>query len=128
MFGGRSIRSDDMGTRSSASLYTGLVGIFPEIEGVGVEYAWSGKVAYTFDYLPHLGAIDGMHYALGCCGSGIAKATWLGTKIAHTVLGDTACHSTFEDIAFPTHPLYFGTPWFMKPIVAWHRLADGLGF
>jgi glycine/D-amino acid oxidase-like deaminating enzyme len=127
MFGGRTVRSDDGGAESSASLYAGLVGIFPEIEGVSVEYAWSGKVAYTFDYLPHLGAIDGMHYALGCCGSGIAKATWLGTKVALAVLGEITCHSAFEDIAFLTRPLYFGTPWFLKPIVAWHRLVDHLG-
>jgi glycine/D-amino acid oxidase-like deaminating enzyme len=124
MFGGRSVSSKPI--ENSASLYAGLIGIFPEIEGVSVEYAWSGKVAYTFDYLPHLGAIDGMHYALGCCGSGIAKATWLGTQIAHVILGDAASRSAFMNVAFPTRPLYFGKPWFLKPIVAWHRLADRL--
>jgi hypothetical protein len=68
-----------------------------------------------------------MHYALGCCGSGIAKATWLGTKVALAVLNDPARHSAFDDIAFQTRPLYFGTPWFVRPIVAWHQFVDRLG-
>jgi glycine/D-amino acid oxidase-like deaminating enzyme len=126
MFGGRSVSSNEKSIENSASLYAGLVQIFPEIEGVSVDYAWSGRVAYTFDYLPHLGEIDGVHYALGCCGSGIAKATWLGAQIAQIILGKAAFHSTFMNIGFPTRPLYFGRPWFLKPIVAWHRLADQL--
>lgn len=127
MFGGRSVRSDESSVENSTDLYAGLVRIFPEIDGVQVEYAWSGKVAYTFDYLPHLGMVEGMHYALGCCGSGIAKATWLGTKIALAVLNDPAQHSAFQDITFQTRPLYFGMPWFVRPLVIWHQFLDRLG-
>lgn len=127
IFGGRAIRSDDHSISNSAALYAGMIKIFPELEGARVEYGWSGKVAYTFDFLPHLGEIDGLHYALGYCGSGIAKSTWFGMKIALKILNESAGRSAFDDIRFQTRPFYSGSPWFAEPVVAWHRLCDRVG-
>jgi glycine/D-amino acid oxidase-like deaminating enzyme len=127
IFGGRAVRSDDRSIANSAALYAGMIKIFPDLEGMRAEYAWSGKVAYTFDFLPHFGEIDGIHYALGYCGSGITKSTWFGLKIALKVLNDPAGCSAFDDIRFQAPPLYFGKPWFVKPVVAWHRLCDRVG-
>jgi glycine/D-amino acid oxidase-like deaminating enzyme len=127
MFGGRAIRSDDHSISNSAALYAGMIKTFPDLEGARVEYSWSCKVAYTFDFLPHLGEIDGLHYALGYCGSGIAKSTWFGMKIALKILNESAGCSAFDDIHFQTRPLYLGNPWFMGPVVAWHRLCDRVG-
>jgi glycine/D-amino acid oxidase-like deaminating enzyme len=127
IFGGRSVRSGDRSNLNSAALYAGMIKIFPELEGARVEHTWSCNVAYTFDFLPHLGEIDGLHYALGYCGSGIAKSTWFGMKIALKILDESTGCSAFDDIRFQTRPLYRGTPWFAEPVIAWHRLCDRVG-
>jgi glycine/D-amino acid oxidase-like deaminating enzyme len=128
LFGGRAAGSDDQPIENSRRLYAAMLGIFPELEGARIEYNWTGLVGYTFDYLPHLGEVDGTHYAVGCCGSGIGRSTWLGHKIAHKILGDAAGHTAFDDVRFQTRPLYYGAPWFLGPAVAWQRLRDRVGF
>ena len=40
------------------------------------------QVGFTFDRLPHLGEHDGIHYALGYCGSGLALGTTFGLTMA----------------------------------------------
>ena len=47
-----------------------------------VERAWGGNVALTLDRLPHCGRLDGLWYATGCNGSGVALNTWLGHRMA----------------------------------------------
>ena len=42
----------------------------------------ANRWGFTFDYLPHIGVQDGIHYAAGCQGSGVAMASWLGHNIA----------------------------------------------
>jgi glycine/D-amino acid oxidase-like deaminating enzyme len=45
--------------------------IFPQLREVKLAYAWGGRVALTFDRIPHLGEHEGMHYALGFNGDGV---------------------------------------------------------
>jgi glycine/D-amino acid oxidase-like deaminating enzyme len=81
-------------------------------------------IAYTFDRLPHVGTMNGVHYAGGYCGSGVVMATWLGNKLAHRLLGLSSGKSAFAEIGHPTNPLYFGRPWFLPLVQAWYRAAD----
>ena len=47
-----------------------------------IEYAWGGNVGFTFDRMPHVGRTkDGVTYAMGCCGTGVALMTNLGTQV-----------------------------------------------
>ena len=41
-----------------------------------VSHSWMGFVGYTFDTLAHTGSHDGMHYAMGYCGSGVSIASY----------------------------------------------------
>jgi glycine/D-amino acid oxidase-like deaminating enzyme len=127
LFGGRAVRSDKHPVQNSHHLYSAMVRIFPELEGTRIVHTWSGRVAYTFDYLPHLGEVQGIHYAMGCCGSGIGRSTWLGHKIALKILGSAEGRTAFDDVCFQTRPLYYGKPWFIRPVVAWQRLRDQAG-
>ncbi|CCD96728.1 putative Oxidoreductase [Bradyrhizobium sp. ORS 375] len=127
IFGGRAVRSGDGAIANSVDLYAAMVRVFPELAGVRAEYAWSGLIAYTFDMLPHLGEVAGVHYALGCCGSGIGRSTWLGRKIALKVLQDPEGRTAYDSLEFRTRPLYYGNPWFLRPVVAWQRLRDAIG-
>jgi hypothetical protein len=44
------------------------------------------------------------------------------------MIGDKTSGSTaFDDLPLQTKPLYTGNPWFMSPIIQWHRFLDRLG-
>jgi glycine/D-amino acid oxidase-like deaminating enzyme len=88
-----------------------------------VEFAWSGNVAFTRDFFPHLGCFDGIHYAVGYCGHGVALATHLGAAVADLMLGREV-RTPFREIPFPTIPLYRGRPWFLPLVGAGYRVLD----
>ncbi|MCB2102356.1 MAG: FAD-binding oxidoreductase, partial [Rhodobacterales bacterium] len=125
VFGGRVTRS---GLRATAQqLHGRMVGMFPQLDGVRVTHTWAGKVAFTFDTLPHIGVHGGVHYAMGYCGTGVAMATYLGHKAARRVLGAADAATAFDGLAFPTRPLYTGHPWFLPAALAVLGLRDRMG-
>jgi glycine/D-amino acid oxidase-like deaminating enzyme len=128
LFGGRATSADNM--ISNAKLLRGsLLDVFPQLEKTRITHSWSGLVGYSFDHVPHLGEHDGLHYAMGYCGSGVARATYFGTKLGHKMLGhQEEGRTAFDDLPFDTRPLYNGVPWFMPAIIRWHRYLDQLGF
>ena len=86
-----------------------------------------------FDHAPHLGQfgggnLDGMFYAMGYCGSGVARSTYFGTKLGLKMLGASDSETAFDDLEFETRAFYNGDPWFMSAILNWHRFAERLGF
>ena len=126
IFGGH-VSSTETNTRASAvRLKRDLDRLFPELRDVGISHSWMGFVAYTFDALANCGKHDGMHYAMGYCGSGVSVASYLGMRIGQQVLGASEGRTAFDDIPMTTRPLYFGRPWFLPASVAWYRFMDGL--
>ncbi len=127
LFGGRTRHRADRPVENGAGLYEAMVEIFPELDGIGVTHSWSGLVAYTFDGTPHLGERDGVHYAMGWCGSGVGRSTFYGHKTALQLLGDPAGESALDGLPFGTRPGYTGRPWFLPPAIVWNRLMDRIG-
>ena len=124
LFGGRVSVSETDPTRSAPMLRRDLVAIFPELEHVRVSHSWMGFVAYTFDHLAHIGCHDGLHFAMGYCGSGVSMASYFGMRVGQQVLGRAEGRTALDDIRFETRPLYFGSPWFLAASVAWYRRLD----
>ena len=87
VFGGRAAFTPTPVARSAEILARGMVEVFPELAGVAVEYAWGGQVAFALDQMPHAGRLDGVHYALGYGGHGVALATWLGARMGDALAG-----------------------------------------
>lgn len=127
VMGGRVALGETDPSVSGPRLHAVMAEIFPELREVRVSHSWLGFVAYTFDQLPHIGAIDGLHYAMGYCGSGVCMGTYLGHKVAHKVLGDAEGRTAFDDLTFETRPFYDGMPWFLAGAVLWYRLMDRYG-
>jgi len=127
LFGGRAVfaaPTPDTTRRSAEVLARDLRAVFPELSDVHVDYAWSGTVGFTRDQLPHAGtSVDGLHYAAGYCGHGVAMATYLGGLMARRMLGETIAHPLI-DRAWPAIPLYDGRPWFLPLVGAFYRLKD----
>ncbi|HEY8610469.1 MAG TPA: FAD-dependent oxidoreductase [Roseomonas sp.] len=127
LIGGRASARDHADPRKvAAGLHRIMRQTFPQLAGTRVSHAWGGMVAFTFDRLPRVGQHDGVHYVLGCNGSGVVMNTYLGRKAAAAVLGGEDARTGFARAEFPTAPLYGGTPWFMPPLTLWYDARDRL--
>jgi glycine/D-amino acid oxidase-like deaminating enzyme len=98
---------------------------FPQLAGARVTHSWTGNTAFTLDALPHMGEEGGLHYCLGCNGSGVAMMTYLGTQTARKIARVANARCAF-DADFPDHPLYTGNPWFLPVVGGWYRMRDRL--
>jgi len=128
LFGGRAAffpETPDTIRQSVKILRQGMLRVFPALCDVAVDYAWGGTLDFTFDMLPHAGKMDGLCYAMGYAGHGVAMATYLGTKMAETITGGRD-ENPFSTMPFPGAPLglYNGTPWFLPFVGAWYKLLD----
>ena len=78
-------------TRPPRILWRGLLEVHPQLADHRIEYAWGGNVGFTFDRMPHVGRTkDGVTYAMGCCGTGVALMTYLGTRVGAWLAGGEA--------------------------------------
>jgi glycine/D-amino acid oxidase-like deaminating enzyme len=126
VFGGRA-RFTHVDPKLSASiLYGYMTERWPQLRGVRITHGWDGNTAFTFDALPHMGQQDGLHYCLGCNGSGIAMMTYLGYRTARKIARATNDVCAFDRPEFPDHSLYTGNPWFLPVVGSYFRLRDRL--
>jgi glycine/D-amino acid oxidase-like deaminating enzyme len=126
LFGGRVSTSETDPRVSGPLLHADMVGVFPELRQTRISHSWCGFVAYTFDELMHIGAHDGVHYAMGYCGSGVGMGSYLGMKLGQQVLGLPEGRTAFDDLAFQTRPFYTGKPWFLAASIRYYRWRDTL--
>ena len=124
MFGGRVSVYESDPVKSLPALRDEMLRIFPQLDDLRISHTWMGFVAYTFDGLPHLGKQDGIHYAMGYCGSGICLASYLGNRLGLQLLGSEEGFSHFSAPRFQTRPLYYGNPWFLAASVRYYQLID----
>ena len=129
LFGGRAAFLPETATtvRESAEiLRRGMLDVYPQLRDVKVEYVWGGTLDFAFDRMPHAGKLDGLHYALGYAGHGVAMATYLGARMADVICGGDLREIPFADLPFPGAPmgLYWGTPWFLPFAGMWYRFLD----
>jgi glycine/D-amino acid oxidase-like deaminating enzyme len=124
LFGGRA-RFTAVGPEVSAPiLHRYMTDRFPQLAEVKLTHAWTGNVAFAFDFLPHMGESEGMHYLLACNGSGVAMMTYLGYQTARKIIGGGNRVTAFEELEFPSHVGYSGNPWFLPLVGAWYRMRD----
>ena len=128
LFGGRAAFFPETSStiaRSAEILRRGMIEVYPQLRDAKVEYAWGGTLDFCFDTMPHAGRLEGMYYALGYAGHGIAMATYLGAQIAARILGEPS-DNPYEAIPFPGAPLglYNGCPWFLPLAGAYYKVLD----
>jgi glycine/D-amino acid oxidase-like deaminating enzyme len=122
VFGGRASFRPSADAQAAEVLEQAMLSIYPQLRGVRIEYDWNGKVAFTFDRLPHFGRVRGVTFALGYCGSGVGLSTYFGTLAGAWIAGEEP--PAFAGMRFPTAPLYRGTPWFLPAVGLWYQLLD----
>ncbi len=126
VFGGRASFLPTSIDHTAAILWRGLLEVHPQLADYRIEYAWGGNVGFTFDRMPHAGRTkDGVAYAMGCCGTGVALMTNLGTRMGEWLAGGEA--PALTSLTFPLVPApYEGRPWFLPLAGEWFRLQDRL--
>jgi glycine/D-amino acid oxidase-like deaminating enzyme len=120
LFGGRASFAPTTIPSARDWLYAAMIRVHPQLAGIIVEHAWGGNVGFTFDRLPHIGRIDGITYALGYCGTGVAMSTYFGQLAADWIAGGELPDCWQRP--FPGLPFYREKPWFL-PAVGWYYAA-----
>ncbi|MNG20260.1 Gamma-glutamylputrescine oxidoreductase [compost metagenome] len=91
-----------------------------------IEYRWSGRVALTQDFLPHVHEPEsGLSILLGYNGRGVALSTALGRHLAARILG------LGQEFPFPVTrirpiPFHGLQRLYLGAGIAWYRLLDAL--
>jgi glutamate-1-semialdehyde 2,1-aminomutase len=114
------------------------LGIEPDLKtlgkyvGGGMSFgAFGGKQAIMAlfdptnpDALPHAGELDGLHFVLGCNGSGVSMMPFLGNAMGQSIAGRLHGKVPFAETELPSSPLYSGKPWFLPVIGGAFRTLD----
>jgi glycine/D-amino acid oxidase-like deaminating enzyme len=138
LFGGRAAFFPETSStirRSAEILRRGMLTVYPQLRDAKIAYVWGGTLDFAFDIMPHAGKLDGLHFSLGYAGHGVAMSTYLGDKVAQSILqgrNDSPNEDARRDenpfaaIPFPGAPLglYNGRPWFLPFAGAWYKLLD----
>jgi glycine/D-amino acid oxidase-like deaminating enzyme len=100
-----------------------MVEVFPPLRDVPVTHTWSGKLGVTFDLMPHIGRVVGVHYAYGYAGHGVSIASLMGAE-AGEMLAGVRRSSLFAEIGHARYPF---TPYdrlYLPLVSAWFRFQD----
>lgn len=91
LWGGRISVRDRTTDAVKRLLYRDLLKVFPQLDGVRVDYAWSGLMSYARHEMPQIGCIDdGLWLAQAFGGHGVAPTTFAGETLAAAIAeGDT---------------------------------------
>ncbi len=128
LFGGRAAFFPESGNsirRSADILRQGMIKVYPQLRDAKVEYVWGGTLDFAFDIMPHAGQLDGLYYAVGYAGHGVAMASYQGELMGRRMAGENP-ENPFEGIPFPGAPLglYNGKPWFLPFAGAYYKVLD----
>ena len=128
LFGGRVGLLEPNSDQLARVLGQRIARVFPELAGVGIDFAWGGHVAVTRSHAPHLGQLrGGIFFAHGYSGHGMVLSGIAGKILAEAVCGDTGRLERFAAIPNDSIPL---PRVLLHPALAimltWFRILDRL--
>jgi gamma-glutamylputrescine oxidase len=128
LFGGRCSYSTLDPPGLGASMRQRMIGVFPQLADVPIEYVWGGYLDITMNRAPHWGRIgSNLYFAQGFSGHGIAATGLAGRVIAEAIDGQAARLDVYQRIrhqAFPGGHL-LRTPALVLAML-WYRIKDAL--
>ena len=91
LWGGRISVLDRSPEAVKRLLYRDLLKVFPQLQGLRIDHAWSGLMSYARHQMPQIGQIeDGLWLAQAFGGHGVAPTTFAGEILASALAeGDT---------------------------------------
>ncbi len=126
IFAARAKWHDGDEREAGAILHGHLCRVWPQLRGIRVSHAWKGRIAFTFDGVPHLGSENGLHFVVGCNSSGVVRMSWLGRQMGLKIAGRQNRPCGFDGLPLPTYAAYDGRPWFLPIVGRSYVLRDRL--
>jgi len=129
IFGGRVSYSTIVPRRLPQAMRARMLGVFPQLADVPVEYAWGGYVDITMNRAPDFGRVaPNVYYLQGFSGHGLALTGLAGRMVAEAIAGTA---ERFDLFAGVRHQAFPGGRRLRTPLLvlamAWYRLRDRLG-
>ncbi|KFN45258.1 NAD(P)/FAD-dependent oxidoreductase [Arenimonas composti] len=98
LWGGRISVRDRRPAAVQRLLYRDLLRVFPQLDGIRIEDAWSGLMSYARHEMPQIGRIDeGLWLAQAFGGHGVAPTTFAGEVLAAAIAEGDARWREFAD-------------------------------
>lgn len=124
LFGGRRDLSPDLDVQESAqALRKRMIEVFPQLAHIPLSHSWSGKLGITFDEMPHIGRVEGIWYAYGYAGHGVAVASMMGKEVGEMIAGGRTS-SPFSEISHHRSFVLEYDKLFLPLVSAWFRHLD----
>ncbi|WP_321854571.1 NAD(P)/FAD-dependent oxidoreductase [Paraburkholderia tropica] len=126
LFGGRADSTGAAPAQLTEAMKARMTGVFPQLEGVQVEYAWGGFVDVTRNRAPDFGAVDpNWFYVQGFSGHGVALTGIAGRVVSQAIAGERAAFDLFAQLRHARFPL--GPAW-RRPALEigmfYHRIME----
>ena len=124
LFGGRHNLSTGLDVIESARMMRDrMIEVFPQLQGVPVTHTWTGKLGICFDLMPHVGRVDGVHYAYGYAGHGVSVASLMGKEVGEMLAGQRTSN-LFAEIKHTRYPFTPFDKLYLPLVSAWFRMLD----
>ncbi|MFC0220221.1 glycine/D-amino acid oxidase-like deaminating enzyme [Pseudochelatococcus lubricantis] len=106
LFGTRGTLGGPRSDADFAHVEAALHRVYPQLRGQPIEFRWSGRIALTGNFVPHINEPEpGLWTAHGYCGRGVAMATAYGTLMGKAILANGSLGKLpVPDTAAPTMP------------------------
>jgi gamma-glutamylputrescine oxidase len=105
LWGGRISVRDRAPEAIARLLRRDLLKVYPQLHDVRIEYAWGGLMSYARHKMPQIGrSADGVWYAVGFGGHGMAPTTVSGELLAAAIAGERPVPEAFA--SFGLTPAY----------------------
>jgi gamma-glutamylputrescine oxidase len=126
LFGGRVSYSTVVPRNLASTMRRRMLGVFPQLHDVPLDYSWGGFVDITMNRAPDFGRIaPNIYYLQGFSGHGLALSGLAGKLAAEAIRGSAA---RFDVFARMPHRIFPGGPALRMPALilatAWFRLRD----
>jgi len=88
-------------------LLADMLRVYPQLRGARASHAWSGLMGYARHKMPQIGRLpNGLWYAMGFGGHGVAPTTLSGELLARAITGEAAIPAALA--AYGLQPVYGG--------------------
>ncbi|MGC1729272.1 MAG: FAD-binding oxidoreductase, partial [Steroidobacteraceae bacterium] len=105
LFGGRVNYSGLRSFDAPAATRARMLGVFPQLRDVRIDYAWGGDVDITMNRAPHFGRLaPNVYFLQGFSGHGIALTGIAGKLIAEAIAGTAGRFDVFARIPHRNFP------------------------
>lgn len=99
LFGGRCNYFGEEPARIAAELRPRMERVFPQLRGIGIDYAWGGTIAVPFNRVPQLGRLaQNVYFSQGYSGHGVNVTHLAGEILADAIAGTLERFDVFASL------------------------------